>query len=465
MFNLNSENIPVFAVQCATGVASILLVITLYTNSISKEPLTIDKKRRRKKKSKKQENSSEHSAVKCPYYSGLVNLGNTCFLNSILQSLAALKHLRGYLEKCCVYDLSNSDLENIPITFSLNRTVYELSRPLKHKKIISPYDILKSLDKKKSWISSRQEQDAHELFQLISSWLSEEAENVFSSKLSMSPLNLNNERAKLMSQEENPIRMVRNPFIGFSAHRISCVQCGYTDTIKHYAFDNISLILPRTTKCTLEECLQNYTSIDSLTDFSCRQCSLNATRCRIMKSLEQATSEPKISLLKKTLARIEHALAGDLSTELPDIKITRITSKHTTKQVMFARPPPILCLHLSRSIFLSNGMSAKNSCLVEFPVQLDLNPFCTDGHLSVSPLKPISIHRKTSPDNRERSILYTLKSVVVHYGSHYSGHFATYRRQGDESSKRWLRISDDKVEEVDLEEVLNCEAYMLFYEK
>ncbi|ORX83860.1 cysteine proteinase [Basidiobolus meristosporus CBS 931.73] len=340
----------------------------------------------------------------------------------------------------------------MPITRSLYLTLKELSRPLKHKQVYSPYDILSSLEKKKSWVSSRQEQDAQELFQLISSWLSEEAEDIFSRKLSISPLDLDDQRS------EASLRMVRNPFTGFAAHRISCVQCGYTDTIKHFAFDNISLTLPQTARCTLKECLRNYTSIDSLTDFNCRQCSLNATRCRIKEALSKATTQAKTLQLQSNLSLVEDALARDVSAELPEVKITRITSKHTTKQVMFARPPPVLCLHLARSIYLSNGMLAKNPCLVEFPVQLDLSPYCTDGHLSLSPLKPISTYRPSSPDNHA---LYTLRSVVVHYGSHYSGHFATYRRREDCS---WLRISDDKVEEVPLEEVLGCEAYMLFYE-
>ncbi|CAB5380763.1 unnamed protein product [Rhizophagus irregularis] len=59
--------------------------------------------------------------------------------------------------------------------------------------------------------------------------------------------------------------------------------------------------------------------------------------------------------------------------------------------------------------------------------------------------------------------IYKLKSVIVHQGDHRSGHFITYRRK--EESDGWWRLSDEYVEEVKLKQVLNEEAYMLFYEK
>ena len=73
--------------------------------------------------------------------------------------------------------------------------------------------------------------------------------------------------------------------------------------------------------------------------------------------------------------------------------------------------------------------------------------------------------------------------MIVHHGSADGGHYTVYRRlssvqaehvtallqQGGkgvlaEEINTWVHISDDAVLPVKLEEVLECEAYMLFYQ-
>jgi Ubiquitin carboxyl-terminal hydrolase len=70
--------------------------------------------------------------------------------------------------------------------------------------------------------------------------------------------------------------------------------------------------------------------------------------------------------------------------------------------------------------------------------------------------------------------LYQLRAVLLHYGSHNSGHFVAYRKVDilpTSTSKRsyaWYLISDRDVHEVEEEEVLvhgAAHVYMLFYEK
>jgi ubiquitin C-terminal hydrolase len=91
--------------------------------------------------------------------------------------------------------------------------------------------------------------------------------------------------------------------------------------------------------------------------------------------------------------------------------------------------------------------------------------------------------------------LYRLQAVVLHYGSHDSGHFITYRRlsrnpfdpkanvvdskslgqlgsawQKPKSTDRWFAISDDSVSlvrnvEQEVFEYASQYAYLLFYER
>ena len=64
---------------------------------------------------------------------------------------------------------------------------------------------------------------------------------------------------------------------------------------------------------------------------------------------------------------------------------------------------------------------------------------------------------------------YKLTSVVVHLGDVHSGHFITYRRIASDNGQRfpdkWLYTSDTEVKKVSLGEVLQADAYMLFYER
>jgi len=65
-----------------------------------------------------------------------------------------------------------------------------------------------------------------------------------------------------------------------------------------------------------------------------------------------------------------------------------------------------------------------------------------------------------SPYSNERG-RYELISVCVHSGAAYGGHYYSYCKRGS----NWYICDDANVRVVDLENVLNDEAYMLFYQK
>ncbi|KAF0898184.1 hypothetical protein E2562_001828 [Oryza meyeriana var. granulata] len=68
------------------------------------------------------------------------------------------------------------------------------------------------------------------------------------------------------------------------------------------------------------------------------------------------------------------------------------------------------------------------------------------------------------------NLSYRLVGVVEHRGlGNDAGHFVAYvrasPRQQTNCSSSWFRASDDNIKEISLEEVLKCEAYLLFYER
>ena len=71
------------------------------------------------------------------------------------------------------------------------------------------------------------------------------------------------------------------------------------------------------------------------------------------------------------------------------------------------------------------------------------------------------------------STAYRLVAVVEHMGTMTGGHYVAHvrsgkiggRQQQSRASKSWFYASDSQVRETSLEEVLKCEAYILFYER
>lgn len=150
-----------------------------------------------------------------------------------------------------------------------------------------------------------------------------------------------------------------------------------------------------------------------------------------------------------------------------------------TKQSRLAMIPPILTLHLkrfrygdSRSMlasassaagrrtgrssevnqllgnqgdFLGKSGSAKIEGHIKFGGVVDLRPYATPGLIA-----------------KVKSLLCRLFAVVVHAGKNsHSGHYIAYVRNLEKNE--WWKMDDGRVTAVAESEVLSAEAYMLFY--
>ncbi|KIJ20419.1 hypothetical protein PAXINDRAFT_160978 [Paxillus involutus ATCC 200175] len=463
------------------------------------------------------------------YYPGLVNISGTyCFMNSTIQAMASLSYLQPYLvaahDKAVQFDVPS------PVIDALLMLLQDLNAPRSSYHSIRPLDIIEALvnhshGKHNSLFSSREHQDAQELFQLVSECVKKE----------IAAVNKEHQRdrglggfSQLNGAASQEIGM--SVFDGLTANRRSCVVCGYTEAVMHFAFDSWQLAVPRyTASCRLEDCLAEYTKLEMLNDCICRKCSVIATRERLAQEADRleriVLADPQASVSKKRRAKearklelkvrasLEH---GRLEEDMRGIKLEKVFSRASTKQAMIARPPHVLALHLNRS--LSYGQFAmKNLIRIVFPEILDLTPFMTSGSLSTVPSVPISapppnLPRSTTPTQAMYSTprtIYRLSAVVCHYGQHSFGHYVCFRRKprppscgtnryapprlahflGCECEKclhygnirddddavdsmyrpgrGWLRVSDDSVRECGLESVLQegSGAFMLYYER
>lgn len=236
--------------------------------------------------------------------------------------------------------------------------------------------------------------------------------------------------------------------------------------------------------------------MEYLEDANCRQCSFKATLQAVKLELEQLNKKMKKTskdskkkrdrvteslTLEKIKKELEYRLKmGTIEEENDKDRLSLLKSTCiSSKQVMLAKPPKILCLHISRSAFLNTGAIYKNTCQILFPEYLDVSAFTTNGTLHTQPNLPIS-----TPSRDRIEKYYRLMSIIVHYGSHSFGHFVAFKRRifaeqcmcgncnnGETSAKEvwkcqdvWYRVSDSKVDECSLDDVLRSNPYMILYE-
>uniref|UniRef100_A0A8H8CKW5 ubiquitinyl hydrolase 1 n=1 Tax=Psilocybe cubensis TaxID=181762 RepID=A0A8H8CKW5_PSICU len=454
-------------------------------------------------------------------------------------ALASLSYLQPQIDaiqhKAEVYDVPT------PVIDALQDLFKNLNTPKSSYHSIRPHGIIAALSSpppqttggdstvyrtSTSLFNSREHQDAQELFQLVTECIKNETAAVdresqrdrgIAGVLDLDPTTA---KAKAKYKEEYDVpemKISKNVFDGLTANRRSCVICGYTEAVMHFGFDNWQLAMPRlATSCRLEDCLEDYTRLEILKDCVCRNCTVLATHKRLLqelKSLEDALEnpapsssdmpssspqKPKPSNSKKKrykeVKRMEQRLRkimedGRIEDDslLEGIRLEKVVSPASTKQAMIARPPPVLALHLNRSVHYGH-YAAKNTIKVIFPEVLDITPYTTSGSLSTVPTSTISTppppltpryYQPTIPQiqntldssgasssgsgdtsassshlapgpKRVRTptpetyapgaqrTIYRLSAVVCHFGQHSFGHYICYRRKPRRVNGKWM---------------------------
>ncbi|XP_068095620.1 ubiquitin carboxyl-terminal hydrolase 30 isoform X2 [Hyperolius riggenbachi] len=421
---------------------------------------------------------------------GLLNLGNTCFMNSLLQSLSACPSFIHWLEEfTSQYQLDEGDQRPRYLSVTLLQLLKDLSyQETAEDEVIDASPLLDVLRSYRWQISSFEEQDAHELFHVLTSSLEDERDrhphvpHLFDIHALEMPQTTEQNIHCRTQGVVNPIPRQwksQHPFHGRLTSNMVCKNCQHQSPMRYDTFDSLSLSIPSAVWgriLTLDHCLQHFISTESVKDVVCENC-----------TKIQAQEGPNSQLIE-------------------DQKTTFV------KQLKLGKLPQCLCIHLQRLSWSNEGSPLKHNEHVQFSEFLALDKYkyrltgnsisqhqdgapnrsvpasadkssvpgglnnskvqLLNGTYSTSLLSsPCTNYTSSSPDCLSSSYLFRLMAVIVHHGDMHSGHFVTYRRSPPAaksqkpSSQQWLWVSDDSVRRANLQEVLSSCAYLLFYER
>ncbi|XP_075764142.1 ubiquitin carboxyl-terminal hydrolase 21 isoform X1 [Pelodiscus sinensis] len=339
---------------------------------------------------------------------GLRNLGNTCFMNAVLQCLSSTKPLRDY---CLLKEFLQEQPGTSRAPQELTEAFADVINSLWHPdstEAVNPARFKAVFQKYVPSFTGYSQQDAQEFLKFLMDRLHVEinrkgrktpsilSDTKWPSVLEDADPLSDDERANLMWKRylEREDSKIVDLFVGQLKSCLKCQACGYRSTTFE-VFCDLSLPIPKKGfaggKVSLLDCFSLFTKEEELDSENAPVCD----KCR------QRT--------------------------------------RSTKKLTIQRFPRILVLHLNR--FSTTRYSIKKcSVFVDFPLQrLNLKEFASE---------------------KAGNPVYKLYALCNHSGSVHYGHYTAFCR--DQSG--WRVYNDSRVSPLSENQVPSSEGYVLFYE-
>ncbi|XP_043435555.1 ubiquitin carboxyl-terminal hydrolase 2 isoform X2 [Prionailurus bengalensis] len=296
---------------------------------------------------------------------GLRNLGNTCFMNSILQCLSNTRELRDYcLQRLYMRDLSHGSSVHTALMEEFAKLIQTIwtSSP---NDVVSPSEFKTQIQRYAPRFVGYNQQDAQEFLRFLLDGLHNEVNRV-TVRPKSNPENLDHlpddEKGRQMWRKylEREDSRIGDLFVGQLKSSLTCTDCGYCSTVFDPFWD-LSLPIAKRgyPEVTLMDCMRLFTKEDVLDGDEKPMC----CRCR--------------------------------------------ARKRCIKKFSIQRFPKILVLHLKR-FSESRIRTSKLTTFVNFPLRdLDLREFASEN---------------------TNHAVYNLYAVSNHSGTTMGGHYTAYCR-------------------------------------
>lgn len=387
------------------------------------------------------------------FATGLVNLGNSCYMNCMIQCLAATPQLTTFFFPSI--SMNGSYKQHINVNNKLGTQgkltsafVELLLNMLNNNgKVFSPSKFKKIAGECSPGrqFASCSQQDCTEFVTFLLDGLHEDLNQmpVLDPKEKKRISELTPEQEK--NREILPVRLastiewerylklnfsiIVDNFQGQYLSQLRCLECGTTSTT-YNAFSILTLPIPerlnQTHKVTLQDCIEEFTTTELLEDGNKWHCS----HCK---------------------------------------KFTR-----STKKIAITRLPQVLIVNFKRFEVNTSGQIRKLETFVTYPVTevLDLTKYWTKpGTIMGDANAPkMSIEEETTiiesfpVRNQEPPFRYKLYGVANHFGTLSTGHYTSYVYK--RGKKRWCYFDDSKItSNVSPNEVMNKNAFCLFFQR
>lgn len=399
------------------------------------------------------------------YTTGLTNLGNSCYMNCILQCLGATPQLTNFFFPTLNLDSSNSsqvqsyrqhiNVSNklgtkgilttnfVTLLMNMFNNAGKYFTPSSFKKVVgslSPGNQFATFD----------QQDCLEFLNFILDGLHEDLNQMVVSDPE------ERKRITELTPEEEKNR------------ELLPVRLSSTIEWERYLKLNFSIIV-------------DYFQGQFLSHLKCLECNLTSTTYNAFSILSLPIPE-KLGSVKDVL--LDECFQEFVTTELLDEdnkwycprckQFTRLSKKLT-----ITRLPQVLILHFKRFKMTTNGYINKLDTFIKYPVNdvLDLTSYWPSigtyveddiKNRIISPEKEHEILSSLPTRNQEPPFRYKLYGVANHFGTLTTGHYTSYVKKKDDSKKTkgWCYFDDEKVTfNCKESQVLNKNAYCLFYQR
>ncbi|XP_064896352.1 ubiquitin carboxyl-terminal hydrolase 2 isoform X1 [Columba livia] len=267
---------------------------------------------------------------------GLRNLGNTCFMNSILQCLSNTKELRDYcLQNQYLRDLNNNSRMRTALMSEFAKLIQLLwtSSP---NESVSPSEFKTQIQRYAPRFVGYNQQDAQEFLRFLLDGLHSEVNRVLvRPRASTDTLDHlpDDEKSRQMWRryQEREDSRISDLFVGQLKSSLTCSECGYCST----AFDpfwDLSLPIPKKSygEVTLMDCLRLFTKEDVLDGDekpTCCRCKAR-TRCTKKFSIQKFPKILVLHLKRFSEARIRTSkLTTFVNFQLKDLDLREFASQ------------------------------------------------------------------------------------------------------------------------------------------